>query len=155
MKLNIPSYGEYEIKNLIFDYNGTIAKKGQVIEGLKEVIVALCQDFNVFIVTADTYGSVRENFKDTPVKIKIISGDHEADLKLKALFEIGPENSISFGNGRNDVHMLKQSAIGIGIIGSEGMASSLVQSADILVKSIFDAVDLVNNKNSLIATLRR
>jgi soluble P-type ATPase len=51
--------------------------------------------------------------------------------------------------------MLKQSAIGIGIIGSEGMASSLVQSADILVKSIFDAVDLVNNKNSLIATLRR
>lgn len=155
MMLKIPSYGEYEIKNIIFDYNGTIANKGRVIEGLMKEIVELCKTYNVYIVTADTYGSVRENFKDTPVEIKIISGEHEADLKLKTLLEIGADSSITFGNGRNDVHMLKQSAIGIGIIGSEGMASSLVQSADILVKSIFDAVELVKNKKSLIATLRR
>lgn len=155
MLIDIPSFGKYEIKNLIFDYNGTIGYKGELLEGLKEKLVNLSESYNVYIVTADTYGTVRKTFEDTEIMIEIIKGENEAKLKAEILEKIGKDNTISFGNGRNDVYMLMESAVGIGVIGKEGMASSLLQSADILVNSIFEGISLIENKKSLIATLRR
>ena len=38
MKTQIPGSGELEIKNLILDFNGTIAKDGKVLEGVKELL---------------------------------------------------------------------------------------------------------------------
>ena len=38
MKTQIPGWGELEIKNLILDFNGTIAKDGKVLEGVKELL---------------------------------------------------------------------------------------------------------------------
>jgi len=59
------------------------------------------------------------------------------------------------GNGANDVAMLQAAALGIAVLGPEGMAAAAIPAADVLVGSIHDALDLLSEPRRLIATLRR
>jgi len=68
---------------------------------------------------------------------------------------LGKEKCVAIGNGANDVLMLKQSAIGICVIGKEGASSEAVQHSDIVVYDINDALDLLLNPKRIIATLRK
>jgi soluble P-type ATPase len=61
---------------------------------------------------------------------------------------------VAFGNGANDVGMLRLTTIGIAIITSEGVAPRALQAADVLVQSPIDALDLLLYPKRLIATLR-
>ena len=38
IKTQIPGWGELAIENLILDFNGTIAKDGRVMDGVKELL---------------------------------------------------------------------------------------------------------------------
>ena len=38
IKTQIPGWGELAIENLILDFNGTIAKDGRVLDGVKELL---------------------------------------------------------------------------------------------------------------------
>ena len=46
----IPGREDLEIKNIVFDYNGTIAKDGKLIEGVKELINSLAEKADIFIL---------------------------------------------------------------------------------------------------------
>jgi soluble P-type ATPase len=61
---------------------------------------------------------------------------------------------LAIGNGANDAVMLREAALGIGVIGEEGCASSLIKEADLIVKSINDALGIVLHPERLVATLR-
>ncbi len=61
---------------------------------------------------------------------------------------------VAFGNGSNDTAMLKVSVLGIGIIGGEGMSSTVLESADIIVRNIHEGIDLIFNPLRMKATLR-
>jgi soluble P-type ATPase len=50
--------------------------------------------------------------------------------------------------------MLREAALGIGVIGEEGISSSLIKEADIIVNDIVDAIGLVLHPERLLATLR-
>ena len=65
MKVNIPGKEEIEIQNIVFDYNGTIAIDGKLIEGIKKSINELSNSFKFYVITADTYGSVEKELQDT------------------------------------------------------------------------------------------
>lgn len=54
---------------------------------------------------------------------------------------------------RNDV-MIRESAIGICILGSEGCSRKAMESSDIISTDIRQALDLLRNTNRLKATLR-
>ena len=43
-----------EIQNIVFDYNGTIAIDGKLIEGIKKSINEFSNSFNFYVITADT-----------------------------------------------------------------------------------------------------
>ena len=47
MILEIPGREPIEIKNVVFDYNGTIAIDGQLIEGVDKIINELAGDINL------------------------------------------------------------------------------------------------------------
>jgi soluble P-type ATPase len=51
--------------------------------------------------------------------------------------------------------MLEEAALGIAVLGPEGLAVPALLAADVLVASIEDALDLLLNPRRLIATLRR
>jgi len=51
--------------------------------------------------------------------------------------------------------MLEAAALGIAVLGSEGMAVASLTAADVVVGSIQDALDILLNAQRLVATLRR
>ena len=51
--------------------------------------------------------------------------------------------------------MLMSAAVGIAVLGEEGLASSAHQAADILARGIMEALDLLLNPIRITATLRR
>ncbi len=155
IKVNIPGYKNVEIKNVVFDYNGTIAKDGILIEEVRGLIEELVkQDIKVYILTADTNGTVREQCEKLPVKIEIFDNGKATRDKKKIIEKIGPWNTVSIGNGRNDIEMFKSSILSILVIGKEGSYSKLLLESDIVVNNIVDAIELILKPHRLKATLR-
>jgi len=81
--------------------------------------------------------------------------ENEDSQKLSLLLENGKDETISIGNGANDVSMLKESSIGICVLGSEGAATEALIASKIVVPTINDALDLLLRSHRLIATIRK
>lgn len=154
MKVNIPGREELEIQNIVFDYNGTIAIDGKLIEGIKKSINEFSNSFNFYVITADTYGSVEKELEDTKCEVIKISKSSQDISKLEFIKSLGSSRTLSVGNGRNDKLMLKESILGIAILQDEGLCTETLLNSDILVKSIFDVFSFLKDENRLIATLR-
>jgi len=155
IKITIPGRGNYAIKNLILDLNGTIALDGNIIGGVKEKLAMLSQKLDIFLVTADTNKNAERLVRDLPVKLYTIKETDENDQKLRVVLKQGKNNTVSIGNGCNDVSMLKESAIGICILGGEGASAEAMMASDLVVATINDALDLLLKPHRLRATLRR
>ena len=155
MIYKIPGRETIEIKNIIFDYNGTIAIDGKIIKGIKEQINQLSNLICFHVITADTYGTVEKELENTNCKIVKISGENQAYGKLKYLQEIGKENTLCVGNGKIDQLMLKEAILGIAVMQEEGLCTDTLFAADIVCKSIMDIFKYFKNPNRLIATLRK
>ncbi|WP_432661791.1 ATPase P [Wukongibacter baidiensis] len=155
IKIDIPSYKKIEIENVVFDYNGTLAVDGRLIDGIKEKLIEASKAVNVYVVTADTYGTVRENFKDVELNVKVISQENGTLDKVSFIRELGKDKTIAIGNGNNDELMIKESAIGVCILGDEGLATRSLIASDIVLKDINDFFDMIMNKKRIIANLRK
>jgi len=155
LKIKIPSYKEIEVENVVFDYNGTLALDGKPIEGIKEKLIEVSKMVNVYIITADTFGTVRESFRDIEVEVKIISKENGALDKLNFIKKLGSDKTIAVGNGNNDELMLKESVIGVCILGGEGLATRALLASDIVLKDIKDFFSMIVNTGRIIATLRK
>ena len=59
------------------------------------------------------------------------------------------------GNGANDAGVLKAAAIGIAVLGEEGLAVEALLAADIVTPGAVEALGLLEFPTRLIATLRR
>lgn len=154
IKMDIPGYGEIEIKNLVLDFNGTLAKDGALIDGVAELIKRLAQLVDVYVITADTFGSVQSEMKGLPIKIFQIEPNNERNAKLELIRHLGPKETAAIGNGSNDEWMLKESRIGICIMGQEGCSIMASNNADIVIHDIRRALELFFYPNRLKATLR-
>lgn len=154
IEIEIPGYGKLELKFLVLDYNGTIALDGDPVPGLYEHLSGLSKDLEIFVVTADTHGTVKEKLRDFPLHVSVISGKNQNEAKLNFVRELGLKNCVAIGNGKNDRMMLEEAELGIATIQSEGAYGETVRSADIIVTNILDALSLLSSPLRLIATLR-
>ncbi|MFB3886671.1 MAG: HAD family hydrolase [Thermodesulfobacteriota bacterium] len=152
--IDIPGWGNMDIENIVFDLNGTIATDGRIPPGIKEKIKSIAEKAKVFILTADTQGTAKEETRGTNAELVKISGEDSKMGKLTFLNTLTPEMTVVIGNGNNDELILKEAALGIAVMGDEGVSASLIRSADIVVKNISDALDLFLKPKRLIATLR-
>ncbi len=50
--------------------------------------------------------------------------------------------------------MLKEAALGIGVIGEEGCSKEILKEADFIVKNITDALSALLHPERIVATLR-
>ena len=155
IEITIPGRGNYTIKNLVLDLNGTIALDGKMIQGVKERVAILSQNLDVFLVTADTNKTAERLLRDLPITLYKIKEAEENDQKLRVVLKKGKNNTVSIGNGCNDISMLKESAIGICIVGREGASAEAMMASDLVVPTINDALDLLLEPHRLRATLRR
>ncbi len=154
IEITIPGFGNVHVKHLVFDYNGTIAINGQLVPGVTDILKTLSKTIQVHIITADTFGTVREQLANTVCEVVVISKQDQHIEKLNYIRKIGLAETICFGNGRNDRLMLKMAALGIAIIQPEGAAWEAISAADIVVNNIIDGLILITNPLRLKATLR-
>ncbi len=153
-KLSIPGFKTLEIQFLVLDFNGTLGIDGKLIPGVKERLITLSKDFEIRIVTADTFGRAAQELEGIPVSLKILDTENQAVAKQNHVQQLDPNRVITMGNGRNDRLMLKEAALGIALIQEEGASAESIQSADLVCKSITDALDLLKNPKRLVASLR-
>ena len=154
MKIDIPGYKELNVDTLLLDYNGTIATDGIIPESVKTRLKELANEFEIYVLTADTHGTARKQCEDIPVTVHTFPVGNAADYKEEIINKIGGEYCVCLGNGRNDIKMFHQAALSIAIMDTEGMCSKLLLESDICVTSIEKGLDLLLNPKRIIADLR-
>ncbi len=152
--ISIPGYGDLKIENIVLDYNGTLASGGRIIEESVPMLKKLSADYRLFVITADTFGTVERELQGIDCRLHIIGRDNQARQKEEFVETLGADITAAMGNGRNDILMLKRAALGIGVIGHEGAFTETVRASDITVYSITHGLNLFLCTESLIATLR-
>jgi soluble P-type ATPase len=154
IRIDIPGWGNMDIENLVLDLNGTIATDGKIPSEVKEKINSLSKKTKIYILTADTQGTASVEISDMEVELVKVSEKDSAEVKLRVLESLDPTSTVAIGNGNNDHLILKEAALGIAVLGDEGISASTMKNADIVVKNISDALDLFLKPKRLIATLR-
>lgn len=155
MEIKIPGCKNYKIEKLVFDLNGTIACDGNLIDGVKERINNLADNFDIYILTADTNGNAEFVLQDLKAKLVIIDQRDGSRFKADYVEKLGRKSVIAVGNGNNDAQMLKNAEIGIAVMGPEGIAREAFLGASLIVKNINDVLDIIAKPQRLKATLRK
>lgn len=154
MIIDIPGYKSLDIKNIVLDYNGTIANSGLLIMGVAESINKISEHFNIYVITADTFGTVRKQLEGINCELIIIPKENQSEAKLEFAKSLDIEHTVCIGNGRNDQLMIKEAILGIAILEDEGSCSETLFASNIVCKSIINAFDIISVPNKLIAGLR-
>jgi len=155
LEIHIPGEARpINLSHLVLDYNGTVACDGRLISGVGGRLETLSTRLEIHILTADTFGSVREALAGVPCRLSIIPREEQAQAKLRYVEHLGLSGCVCVGNGRNDRLMLREAALGIAVIQAEGAAMTAVLAADVVTFGILDALDLLLHPLRLMATLR-
>lgn len=154
MKIDIQGWGNVMIENIVIDLNGTIATDGRISTEVKEKIKTLSHKVKIYVLTADTQGMADKEISDMNVELIKIPGEDSKREKFEFLKTLNLEATVAIGNGSNDQLILKEAALGIAVLGDEGMSFSTMKNADIVVKNILNALDLFLKPKRLTATLR-
>jgi soluble P-type ATPase len=151
LDIAIPGRDTIKLKHLVLDFTGTLARQGQPYPEIRERLWKLTTRLGVIVATADSFGTARESMAGLPLEVRVIrTGADKAGI----VKELGAENVVTIGNGRNDVAMMEVAALGIAVIGPEGAAGDLIRVADIVVNSIGDALGMLEEPRRITATLR-
>ncbi|HEX2966076.1 MAG TPA: HAD family hydrolase, partial [Syntrophorhabdaceae bacterium] len=151
---SVPGWGDLDIEYLVVDYNGTCAFGGKMKENVKDMLDKVSRYIKVFIITSDTYGNIDTEGNTIGFSIIKVGKEGSGAEKAKIIRELGPEKIVAIGNGSNDVQMLKEAALGIGVIGEEGCSKDILKEADFVVKNVTDALSIILHPERIVATLR-
>lgn len=154
MLLTIPGTGTLELQHLVLDYNGTIARDGHLMSNLQKTLTDLAETVTVHVLTADTGGTVAQELEGLPCRLHIITSGNEAEQKEAYIQALGADTVVAMGNGANDRLMLKTARLGIAVLEGEGTAASAILHADLVVRSMYDALGLLMVPQRIVATLR-
>jgi soluble P-type ATPase len=154
LSLDIPGLAPLRLEHLLLDFNGTLACDGQLLEGVAERLRELAGALSIHVVTADTHGSAARQLQGLPLEIVLLGPGAEDEAKLSALRRLGAGKTAAVGNGRNDRRMLRESALGIALLGPEGLCRDALDAAALLAPDVLVALDLLRRPLRLKATLR-
>ena len=159
MTIDVPGRGTYRLTHLVLDVNGTVAAGGQLIDGVRDRLLALRQaGWQIHWITADTRG--RQAALDDEMgwpAVRITAGVPGGEPTQKAAFvrQLEADRVVAIGNGANDAEMLRQAAIGIAVLGPEGLALDAILAADLVAPDIHAALHLLQDPGRLVATWRK
>ncbi|MGM0548871.1 MAG: HAD family hydrolase [Bacillota bacterium] len=155
LSLKIPGCKNLRVNKIVFDLNGTLACDGSLIKGVKKGINDLAKNFEIYILTADTFGTAAELLKDLKAELVIIDTDNGSRFKADFVENLGRKSVIAIGNGNNDAQMLKNAELGIAVLGPEGAAREAFLGAAMLCHKINDVFEILAHPRRLKATLRK
>ncbi len=155
IEIEIPGFRLLRLAHLVLDYNGTLAVNGDLIDGVKSRLNELAGSLSIHVVTADTFGKAAGAFAEPGGSFgDSASGTTKPNAKADYVRQCGEQATVAIGNGRNDRLMLEQAALGIAVLGEEGIATAAIMAADVVVRDGLSALDLLRHPQRLVATLR-
>jgi P-type E1-E2 ATPase len=150
--VELPGGPTLTLEHVLLDVNGTLTDRGTLVEGVADRLGRLRALVEVRLVSADTFGTLERLAQTLGVSALRVSDGAEK----RALVErLAPDRCAVVGNGANDALALQAAALGIAVIGREGVSVPALRGADVLCGSIVDALDLLLDAEALTATLRR
>ncbi|MBN1311885.1 MAG: HAD family hydrolase [Anaerolineae bacterium] len=155
LALSIPGKGDLVLRHIVLDVNGTLAIDGCLIDGVAERLDALKEQLEIHLLTADTHGKQAAIDARLGFAADRVAPGGEAEQKAEFVERLGGEHVIAVGNGANDAGMLRAAAVGIAVLGPEGLSSAALQAADVIAPSILNALDMLLVPGRMVATLRR
>ena len=153
IEIEIPSFGKLAISHLVLDFNGTLAQNGELLCGVPEALFILSHRLSIHILTADTFGNVRQALEGIACQLVVLGTEAQAQAKADYVEHLGASSVSSIGNGRNDCLMLERSALGI-VVQGEGAARESLLAAKMICRDIVEALGLLSAPLRLAATLR-
>ena len=154
LEVDIPGFGHVRLRHMVSDFTGTLSVDGRLVPGVKDLLNKVSEYMDVHVLTADTFGRARSELEGVKCAVHILDGENHDVQKEEYVKRLGVENVIALGNGNNDRNMLKSARIGVVVCLKEGCSMYAASSADILVTSAMDALELLLNEKRLKATLR-
>lgn len=155
IELEIPGRGAITLRSAVFDVNGTLAVDGVLLDGVARRMKELAQRLDIYMLTANTHGGQASIDAELGLQATIIMAGKEREQKADFVTSLSADSVVAIGNGGNDAGMLEAAAIGIAVLGEEGLNVEALNAADVLTASTYDALDLLLKPKRLIATLRR
>ncbi len=155
IKVEVPGFVKLDLEHLVLDVNGTIAKDGQLISGVAELLEVLRSSLTLHLITADTHGNQEAIDRILSLRAVRIPLQNQAEAKLRYIESLDAAKVVAIGNGANDRTMLGKAALGICVIGPEGTSVSALLKADVVVQDIREALEMLIYPKRLIATLRQ
>jgi soluble P-type ATPase len=150
--VELPGGPTLTLEYVLLDVNGTLTDRGTLVHGVADRLERLCSLVEVRLVSADTFGTLERHAQALGVSwLRVGDGGEKRELVER----MGADRCAVVGNGANDALALEAAALGIAVMGREGVSVSALRSADVLCGSIVDALDLLLDAKALVATLRR
>lgn len=153
-KLQIPGFGQVSLRHLVTDFTGTLSCDGKLLPGVRERLLKISDFLAIHVLTADTFGAVRNEVKGISCTLRVLEGTDHDFQKEDYVNDLGADSVVAFGNGSNDRRMLSTARLGIAVTGDEGCAVDAIRAADIHVNSAAAGLDLILNPIRCKATLR-
>jgi P-type E1-E2 ATPase len=147
----IPNAVPLELTHLLLDVNGTLTDRGELIDGVAAELPRLQETLDIHLLSADTFGSLERIAETLGVDAVVVRDGSE---KAAFVRQLGSRICVAIGNGANDAEMLREAALGIAVIESEGAAAATLAAADVVCRSITEALNLLLDDHALGATLR-
>ncbi len=151
LEITIPGGNELRLEHLLLDVNGTLTDRGQLIDGVATRLERLSESLELHLLTADTFGTAEAIASQLGGRFQRV---RTGDEKQALMAQLGSGSCVAIGNGANDAAMLRDAALGIAVVGPEGLAASAAGAAHVLTLSINAALDLLLDPVALTATLR-
>ena len=153
MKYQVPEVGEIEINTIVMDLNGTLSVNGKIPEGVKEKLAKLkALEINVVLFTGDQRGTAADLCKEYGIDFVRTKSGLE---KEEAMKKYDSETTAAIGNARIDIGTFKHAKVSIATLQSEGIHSGIINSVDVIVPSINDALDFFIDTDTFSATMRK
>lgn len=155
--IKVPWGEKYIIKNVVFDLNGTLANNGEIAGTTEELLKELAKHARIYIITADTHNtaeSLKKKIGEFTEIIVLQSDEHDLE-KARFVHTLGFRETVTLGNGGNDLKMVQEGILSFGIMAGEGIYAPLLSKVDIVVHNIDHAIDMLINPMKIVATLRK
>ncbi len=155
IEFTIPGCGMVQLEHLVSDVSGTLAVDGRLADGVVRALLCLRDRLTFRLPTADSHG--RQAAIDEQLGLRAVRLPPGDEVRGKAEYveRLDSERVVAVGQGANDAGMLRQAAIGICVLSTEGAAVDALNAADVLAPDIPSALALLENPLRLVASLRR
>ncbi len=155
IELDIPGRGTLRLEHLVLDVNGTLCRDGHLLDKVPRCLLSLKDRLELHLLTANTYGLQDQVDQALGLRATRLQPGDEARQKGDFVRRLGAESVLAIGQGTNDAEMLKAAAVGVAILSDEGLALEALLNADLVMPSIYQALDLLDFPGRLVATLRK